>query len=505
MHLEMRNIYKSFDAVKAVQDVSLTVGDAEIHGLLGENGAGKSTLMNVLGGILRQDSGEILVDGEEHSHLTPVRSAHLGIRFIHQELNLVPDLRVYENLFLHNELTHGGIVLKKREMIEKSHAILSKLKLDIDPMDYVRDLDTSRQQLVEIARALLFDCRLIIMDEPTTSLTNEEIDNLFDIMRGLKEDGISCIYISHKMPELFAICDRYTVMRDGKFVATGNFADIDEQQATEMLVGRSLVHEVVEKSNKINEEQVVLSVEELSCGDHFRDITFSLHEGEILAVTGLFGDGRGELSECLFGARKVTDGKIVFKGKEIQGNSITKVMKSGVSMVPRNRKERSILKDLSIKDNLSMAYFTSKHRKIYVSGREETERFNRSREATNIKAGNPDNLITSLSGGNQQKVIFSRWFGLDSDVYILDNPTQGIDVGAKFEIYQLITKLAETGKSVIVFSSEYPEIHRIADRCLVMYKGEINKEFTRDELNEVDVMYYATGSNRKERVEADGR
>jgi ribose transport system ATP-binding protein len=497
MHLEMKKIYKSFDAVKAVQDVSLAVGDSEIHGLLGENGAGKSTLMNVLGGILRQDSGSILIDGEDHSHLTPIRASHLGIRFIHQELNLVNDLQVYENLFLHNELLHGGVLLNKREMIKRSREILHRMKLNIDPQDYVRDLDTSRKQLVEIARALLFECRLIIMDEPTTALTNEEIENLFEIMRGLKAHGISCIYISHKMPEIFAICDRYTVLRDGRFVATGNIADIDEQQATEMLVGRSLVHEVVEKSNTVQEDTVVLEVEELGCDGYFHNVSFSLKKGEILAITGLFGDGRGELSECLFGARKVSSGKIRLKGKEIQSAPILKVIKSGVSMVPRNRKERSILKDLSIKDNLSMAYFTSKKKGFYISDRVERRRFEENRRITNIKAADPDHPITSLSGGNQQKVVFSRWFGLDSEVYILDNPTQGIDVGAKFEIYQLIARLAEEGKSVVVFSSEYPEIHRIADRCLIMYKGEVNKELSRDKINEVDIMYYATGSNRK--------
>ncbi|MFW5727808.1 MAG: sugar ABC transporter ATP-binding protein [Spirochaetota bacterium] len=497
MHLEMKNIYKSFDAVKALQDVSLTVGKAEIHGLLGENGAGKSTLMNILGGILKQDSGQILIDGEDHSHLTPVKSTHLGIRFIHQELNLVNDLQVYENLFLHNELVAAGLFLKKKEMIERSREILKKLELDIDPTAWVRDLDTSRKQLIEIARALLFECRLIIMDEPTTALTNEEIENLFEIMRGLKAEGISCIYISHKMPELFAVCDRYTVLRDGKFVASGDFAEIDEQKATEMLVGRTLVHETVEKSNIVNENEIVMAVEDLSCGDYFRNVSFNLRKGEIVAVTGLFGDGRGELSECLFGAREVTGGKIKLKGKEIQSASILQVIKSGVSMIPRNRKERSILKDLSIMDNLSMAYFTSKHKKLYISKREERQRFEENKRITNIKTDNPDNPITSLSGGNQQKVVFSRWFGLDSEVYILDNPTQGIDVGAKFEIYELITSLAEEGKSVIVFSSEYSEIKRIADRCLVMYKGEVNKEFSREEMNEVDVMYYATGSNKK--------
>jgi ribose transport system ATP-binding protein len=501
MHLEMTNINKSFGAVKAVQDVSLTVGDAEIHGLLGENGAGKSTLMNVLGGIIRQDSGNILIDDIDHSHLTPMKAAQLGIGFIHQELNLVNDLQVFENLFLHHELTHFNLVLNKKEMIRRSHEILKKMNLDIDPLAMVRDLDTSRKQLIEIARALLFECKLIIMDEPTTALTNDEIENLFDIMRGLKSHGISCIYISHKMPELFSICDRYTVMRDGMFISSGEFSSINEQQATEMLVGRSLVDEVVEKSNAVQEDNTVLDVKKLSCEGFFNDISFSLKKGEILAITGLFGDGRGELSECLFGARKSSGGSILFNEKELIGSSILKTIKSGISMVPRNRKERSILKDLNIKDNLSMSYFTSKQKKWYISDKNETKRFDENSRITNIKTENPENLITSLSGGNQQKVIFSRWFGLDSEVYILDNPTQGIDVGAKFEIYQLITALAEQGKSVIVFSSEFPEIYKIADRCLVMYKGEINKEFKRSELNEVDVMYYATGSNRKGKMD----
>ena len=496
MHLEMKNIHKSFGAVRAVVDVSLTVGEAEIHGLLGENGAGKSTLMNVLGGVLRQDSGQILIDGEDHSHLTPIKSARLGIRFIHQELNLVNDLKVFENLFLKNEIVAGGVYLNKKEMIRQSREIFERLGLEIDPTAYVRDLDTSRKQLVEIARALLFDCKLIIMDEPTTALTNDEIENLFGIMRGLKKHGVSSIYISHKMPELFSVCDRYTVLRDGRFVASGEFADINEQQATEMLVGRSIVNDRIDKADCITDE-TVLEVDGLSCEGYFNDVSFSVRRGEVLAFTGLFGDGRGELAECLFGARQTTGGEIRLHGETLDTRSILRVIKSGVSMVPRNRKERSILKDLSVKDNLSMAYFTSAHRGLMIRRGEEARRFEEKRRETNIRVGNPDDPITSLSGGNQQKVVFSRWFGLESEVFILDNPTQGIDVGAKFEIYQLINRIVETGKSVIMFSSEFPEIYKIADRCIVMYKGEINHVFDRDQLNEVDVMYYATGSNRK--------
>ena len=496
VYLEMKNIYKSFGAVQAVVDVSLSVGNAEIHGLLGENGAGKSTLMNVLGGVLRQDSGSIIIDGEDHSQLTPVKSGKLGIRFIHQELNLVNDLKVFENLFLHNEIVSWGFYLNKHAMIRRSREIFARLGLQINPTTYVRDLDTSRKQLVEIARALLFDCKLIIMDEPTTALTNDEIENLFSIMRSLKEHGVSIIYISHKMPELFAVCDRYTILRDGRFVATGYFSEINEQKATEMLVGRSIVNDVVDKVNCTTDETII-EVKGLECEGFFRDVSFSVNRGEVVAFTGLFGDGRGELAECLFGARQTTAGEIIHKGNILNTRSIRNVMRSGISMVPRNRKERSILKDLSVKDNLSMAYFTALHKKLIVRDQEELSRFEQQQKITNIRASNPKSLITSLSGGNQQKVIFSRWFSLDSDLFILDNPTQGIDVGAKFEIYQLILHLVATGKSVIVFSSEFPEIYKIADRCIVMYKGEINKVFSREALNEMDMMFYATGSNKK--------
>ncbi len=496
MNLEMKNIYKSFGAVSAVHDVSISVSEGEIQGLLGENGAGKSTLMNILGGVIRQDSGSILVNGIEHNHLTPSKAGALGIRFIHQELNLINDLRVYENLFLHNELVKGHIHLNRKEMIQRAYDTFEKMHIDIDPTQYVRELDTSRKQLVEIARALIFDCELIIMDEPTTALANDEIEGLFGIMRNLKDQGISCLYISHKMPELFSICDTYTVLRDGKFVGSGNFSDIDEEQATTMLVGRNLSHEAVIKPECIQEE-VLFEAQHISCNKVFDDVSFSVRKGEILAFTGLFGDGRSELSEALFGARSIDDGSILLGGKILNNQSIPRMIKSGVSMVPRNRKERSIIKDMSILDNFSMAYLTSKKKGVHSSPRSEAKRFEVSKKLTNIKVGSSHNYITSLSGGNQQKVIFSRWFSLNSDVYILDNPTQGIDVGAKFEMYRLITQLAEQGKGVILFTPEFFEINRMADRCIVMYKGKMSKEFLRPEFNEVDMMYYATGAHQK--------
>jgi len=497
MIVKFKNIYKNFGAVQALTDVSFEVGNAEIHGLLGENGAGKSTLMNILGGVLSPTQGVIEIDGIEYSHLTNQQATQMGIGFIHQELNLVNDLLVYENLFIHREIIKNKIFLDKKEMIKRSNEVFKRMNVDIDPTVKVFELDTLQKQLIEIARSILFDSKLIILDEPTTALTNKEIDNLFRIMRDVKKEGISCIYISHKMPELFEICDRYTVLRDGKFIQSGIFKDINEKIATELLVGRKMIDDDDINRKQVDSE-VVFETKNISCDKYFNNVNFSVKRGEIIAITGLFGDGRSELSDCLFGARKLSSGEIHLNGKKLNLSSITKVMKSGVSMVPRNRKERSIIPDLTILDNVSIAHFTSQHKKILISEKEELTRFEKNQKTTNIKVGSPKDYITSLSGGNQQKVIFARWFELDSQVYILDNPTQGIDVGAKFEVYQLILSLARQGKSIIVFSSEFPEIYKIAHKCIVMYKGEINRIINHDELNEVDVMYYSTGSNKKE-------
>ena len=495
MILEMKHITKTFGPVNALEDVNFTVGETEIHGLLGENGAGKSTLMNILGGALQPNEGQILIDGQLIEEMTIQKSNALGIKFIHQELNLVNDLTVFENLFLGQELTNRAGLLDRKTMIARSKEVLKRIKVNLDPLEVVVNLEPSRKQLVEIARALLFESKLIIMDEPTTALTNKEIDILFDIMRSLKSHGLSIIFISHKMPELFAICEKYTVLRDGKFIESGYFKDINEQKATNLLVGRSIVNSEHVKEGVKGE--VVLQVAGLTSKGHFREISFDLRAGEVLAITGLHGDGRGELSEALFGARRVDAGSVTLHGKRLNLGNIREVMRAGVGMVPRNRKERSIIKDMSILNNMSIAFFIAKHNKLFINKKEEVERFRRNQKITDIRVGNVDDYITSMSGGNQQKVIVSRWLELDSDIYILDNPTQGIDVGAKFEIYKLIDELAQKGKSLIIFSSEFPEIYKIADRCLVMYEGHINAELDRAHLTEINVMYYATGANKE--------
>lgn len=493
MFLEMKNITKRFGPVLALDDVNLSVEKGEIHGLLGENGAGKSTLMNILGGNFAANSGQVYFNGQHLVDMNPRKVFQMGIGFVHQELNLINDLTVYENLFLGEEITNKWGTLNKTQMRIRSKEVLSKMNLEIDPDILVSSLDTSVKQLVEIARALLFNCKLIIMDEPTTALTNKEIGNLFNIIRKLKEDDVSIIYISHKMPELFAICDKYTVLRDGKLIQSGYFNEIDEKIATQLLVGRKLLDQEIHKTDI--KGPISLKVNAISCQGYFKDITFEVKKGEILAITGLHGDGRGELAEALFGARKLDAGHVEFNGEKINYKHISNVIKKGIGMIPRDRKERSIIKDMSIVNNMATAFFVSKHKKLVISSDETNRLFEENQKKTAIKVDNRNDLITSLSGGNQQKVIISRWLEIDSDLYILDNPTQGIDVGAKFEVYKIINTLAEQGKSIIVFSSEFPEIYKVANRCLVMYKGRINKELTRAQLNEIDVMYYATGSN----------
>lgn len=495
MYLEMRDISMRFGQSLALDNVNFSVGKGEIHGLMGENGAGKSTLMNILGGVYVPTAGSVIFDGEDITGLNERKAAQCGIRFIHQELNLINDLKVYENLFLGDELTTSLGLTDRKAMRRRAAEALRRVHLeDLSPDCVVGRLDTSQKQLIEIARALLYDAKMIIMDEPTTALSEQEISNLFEIMRQLKCEGVSMIYISHKMPELFEICDRYTVLRDGKFIASGNFADIDEKQATAMLVGQH-VSDVIEKQSNVGD--VIFRAENISCGGYFSNVSFELHRGEVLVFSGLQGDGRGELAEALFGVRKLTGGRVYLEDKPVRYKSISQVMRSGIGMVQRNRKERSIIRNMNLLDNMHIADYVYSRRDYIIRRRKQLDDYQKNRQQLAIKAASPKLEITALSGGNQQKVIISRWLELKSKVYIFDNPTQGIDVGAKFEIYKLINQLASQGVSMIVFTSEYPEIVKIADRCAVMYMGRIARIFERDEFDEANMMHYATGSGGK--------
>lgn len=493
MLVEMKNIVMEFGPTRAVDNVSITIQPGTVLGLLGENGAGKSTLMNVLAGSYQPTAGEILLDGKKVvMHNAKVANRH-GIRFIHQELNLCGDLKVFENMYLGDEISRFGL-LKKDEMKAQCAKVLERMRVDIDLEAEVGQLNAAEMQLVEIAKALLFQSELIIMDEPSTALSTHEIENLFTIMRQLREEGVSFIYISHKMPELFEICDRYYVLRDGQLVAEGKFAEIDEDGITELMIGRQLRDEDFSHHVCRATEEVCLQVEGLTSAG-FADISFTLPPG---------GDPGGHRPAGLrpgrAGRRPVRrgpfQGRMTLNGQETRGGqSIRAFMKKGVAMVPRMRKERGIHNDLSIYDNLSMAFLNTKFKGGLISGREERARYVRQQKAMSIKAGDPRNPITSLSGGNQQKVILGKWLETDADVLLFDNPTQGIDVGTKFEIYRLILELAKSGKAIIVFSSEFPEIYKVADSCVVLHKGRANAVMGRDEMTEKGVMYYSTGAN----------
>ena len=494
MLVEMRGITKDFGPVRAVDNVDFSIRSSEIVGLLGENGAGKSTLMNVLAGSYPAASGEIFINRRK-VNITNARVANqYGIRFIHQELNLCNDLRVFENMFLGDEITKRFGMLNKKEMIDRCNKVFHRMKVNIDPYALVADLQAAEKQLVEIGKALLFKCELVIMDEPSTALSTREIENLFSIMRQFRDEGVSFIYISHKIPELFEICETYYVLRDGKLVARGSFSDIDENGITEHMIGRQLADDEFSRHVSSSRELVALSVRNLS-GKDFKNIAFDLHEGEVLAITGLHGSGRDSIADALYGVIPYK-GEIIIGGRPVKpGMNIRGFLNHGVIMVPRMRKERGIHNDLSIRDNISMGYFNTKFRRLLINNKAENERFFRQKKALAIKAEQPENPITSLSGGNQQKVILGRWLETDANVILFDNPTQGIDVGAKFEIYHLILSLALKGKAIIIFTQEFPEIFKVADSCIVLYKGEINAVLSRDELTEKNVMYYSTGAN----------
>ena len=502
MLTRMEQIVMDFGPVRAVDHVDLTVRPGEILGLLGENGAGKSTLMNVLAGTFPPTEGAIYLDEKPVRMTSALEAMRHGIRFIHQELNLCNDLTVFENMYLSQEIRRNGVLLNKKQMAARCAEVFKRMNIDIDPWAKVEDLQIAEKQLVEIARALLFEASLIIMDEPTTALSNKEIKNLFVIMRQLKADGVGFIYISHKMPEIFEICDSYTVLRDGRLVGSGMIADVNEKTVTEMMIGRSLADEEFKSKPSYAGDEVLMLAEGLS-GSAFQDVSFQLHRGEILAFTGLQSSGRDQLADALFGVEGCT-GTLQLAGKPLTG-SIPARMKSGLALVPRNRKERGIHNDLSILDNTSMGYLNTRMKGLLIHPSEEKKRYQRQKEALKIKADDPRNVITSLSGGNQQKVILGRWLETGADVLMFDNPTQGIDVGTKFEIYHLLIDLAKSGKAIIIFSSEFPEIMKVADRCVIMYKGRINRVMERAEMNEEDMMFYSTGANFESADASAGR
>ena len=492
----MQGICKSFGANNVLQNVDFSLKTGEICALLGENGAGKSTLMNILGGVLPADKGVIELDGKPVHFTSPVDSLDAGIAFIHQELNLINDLTIYENMFL-THLKQKGVFLDAREMKRQTVELFERMNLTLDPSTMVRDLDASYKQIVEIARAMMQDASIIIMDEPTTSLTDPEIQRVFAMMRTLKEQGVGIVFISHKLNEVMEICDRFTVLRDGNMVAADLVSNTDTRQLAAHMVGHEVRMEVLTREQQQGEE--ILRLEALSDDHHFFDVSLTVHAGEVLGVTGLLGDGRSELFQTVFGAMgtKYT-GKVYLSSKEVHNTDTHQALASGLAYLPRNRKENGIIKDMTILDNGSIVHLPKIRKGPFIDFVRQEELFRQQEEALRIKMGDRMDLIGSLSGGNQQKVVLAKWLMSGPKVLILDNPTQGVDVGAKEEIYAIIHRLAGEGVAVIVLSSEAQEIIRVCDRSLVMFHGRIVGEVSGSDMNEHNIMYLATGGGQQE-------
>jgi len=496
MHIELKNIYKSFGANDVLKDINFEIQGGEICALIGENGAGKSTLMNILGGVHQPDKGEIVVDGKVVHFLTPADSLNAGIAFIHQELNLINDLNIYENMFIGRELTRENGLLDIDEMIAQTAEIFDRLGLDINPRTMVRDLDSSYKQVVEITRALLMNASIIIMDEPTTSLTATEIERVFTMMRTLRQQNVGIVFISHKLNEVMQICDRYEVLRDGEKAGAGNIDEVATADLARMMVGHDIrVHQLQRQKN---DREIALKVEALDDGRNFRNISFSVQKGEVLGITGLLGDGRSELFQSIFGAGLSYQGQVYLHGEPVTITNTTDAVKKGLAYLPRNRKENGIIKDMSVLENASVVIWPYICKFGFIHLPSQNEKFDSQVEKLRIKLTNRNNLITSLSGGNQQKVVLAKWLSKEPSVLILDNPTQGIDVGAKEEIYDIILNLADEGVAVVVLSSEAQEIIRVCDRSLVMFHGQIQGELVGSEMNEHEIMRLATGVDEKQ-------
>ena len=488
--VELSHINKTFPGVKALDDVSFNLRSGEVMALLGENGAGKSTLMKILSGVYTRDSGEMKLFGETVGDLTPKKAQELGIAIIHQELNMCTHLSVAENIFLGRERVKGGL-LSTGEMNAEARKALARLNLNLDPTTIVGTLPVSKQQLIEIAKALSTNAKVLVMDEPTSALTSAEIDELFKIIHKLRDEGCGIVYISHRLEELQHITDRVTIMRDGHYITSGDFKDFTMDEIIANMVGR----EIKEKYPKVSCQvgKTILEVKNLNAGRMVQNISFQLRAGEIVGVAGLMGAGRTEMTRALFGVDRKESGTIILDGKEIKITGPQDAIRQGVVLAPEDRKKDGLCTRLSINDNIALPNLDILCNKLGVlNRRKEREMVANAQKNLVIKMPNGEVNAGSLSGGNQQKVVVAKWLARNSRVVIFDEPTRGIDVAAKVEIYHLMNKLKQAGIAVMFVSSEMPEVLGIADRILVMCDGRITGELDAAKTTQNEVLEYAT-------------
>lgn len=497
--LEVRGICKSFPGVHALNDVSLGIKSGEVHALVGENGAGKSTLMKILSGAYTKDEGEILLRGQPVEIDNPAHAQELGISIIYQEFTLAPHLSAEANIYIGREPRSKFFsFVKKRQIRTEAQALVDDLGVDIEVSRLVRDLNVSQQQSVEIAKALSMNADIIIMDEPTSALAESEVDTLFEVIKRLKAKGYTFIYISHNLGEVFEISDRISVLRDGELIGTRETSELEPGEVIRMMVGRTLDDLFPKQEVEIGDP--LLEVRNLSRRGVIHDVSFTLRRGEILGIAGLLGAGRSELMRCIFGADKTTSGEILMDGKQSRIRSPIDAVAAGIGFVPEDRKQQGLFLGLAMRINASAVILPELARFGFVNRTEEKERTQASIKSLQIKTAGHEQLVGDLSGGNQQKVVLAKWLAIKPKVLILDDPTRGIDVGAKVAIHMLMGEFAKQGVGIILISSELPEVLGMSDRILVMDGGMIKGEFSREEATQEKLMMAATGQKGRSEV-----
>ncbi len=494
--LSMVNIDKRFTGVHALKGVNFDLYPGEVHALIGENGAGKSTMMKTLTGIHHKDSGDIYFQGELIDPKNPKEALSMGIGIIHQELNMMDHLTVAQNIFIGREsTTESGMFLDEKAQNRRAHELFSRLNMDIDPTETLGNLTVGKQQMVEIAKAVSHDLKVLILDEPSAALTETEINDLFIIMRDLSCRDVAMIYISHRMDEINRITDRVTVLRDGEYVGTRDTADVTKDEIINMMVGRVIYEDPKTQSNVPADAEVVLKVENLNAGRMVQNVNFELKRGEILGFAGLMGAGRTETARALFGADERDSGTITINGEVVEINSPMEAVGHGIGYLSEDRKRYGVAVDLSVTENAIMASYDDYEAGFLVHTKKIAKITKEFVDKLKVKTPSLDQLLKNLSGGNQQKVVIAKWLIKDSEILIFDEPTRGIDVGAKSEIYTLMNELVKQGKSIIMISSELTEILRMSDRIVVMCEGKITGELDIKDANQEEIMKYATKRN----------
>ncbi|GLF89082.1 ribose import ATP-binding protein RbsA [Bacillus safensis] len=491
MNIEMHNIHKAFGKNTVLSGVSFDLVAGEVHALMGENGAGKSTLMNLLTGLYSLDQGSIQIDGKETAFKNPKEAEQHGIAFIHQELNIWPDMTVLENLFIGKEMYTKLGLLDTKKMKILAQAQLDRLSVNLSLDQEAGSCSVGQKQMIEIAKALMTDAKVIIMDEPTAALTEREIEKLFQVIESLKKEGVSIVYISHRMEEIFAICDRITIMRDGKTVDTKAIPETNFHEVVKKMVGRELTDRYPERTPSTGE--IVLEVKQATRKGQFQDISFSVKAGEIVGVAGLMGAGRTEMMRSLFGLDPLDQGEIWVHGKKAVIKKPSDAVKLGIGFITEDRKDEGLMLDASIRENIGLPNLKSFSPKGLIDKKTEQDFVDLLIKRLTIKTASSDISARSLSGGNQQKVVIAKWIGIQPKVLILDEPTRGVDVGAKREIYQLMNELTDRGVAILMVSSELPEVLGMSDRVLVIHEGTISGELDKTEATQERIMTLATG------------